>query len=59
MRDDINTLPLSKAAKRYARLHTNTGKQALHIQVLYQLLNQGAHRPKSGFVNSDEGECSR
>lgn len=58
MRDDINALPLSRDAKRYARLRTNTGKQALHIKVLHQLLNQAAHRPLHGFVNSDEGQKS-
>lgn len=54
MRDDISTLPLSTAAKKYARLRTLNGKLPLHVKVLYQLLNAPGHRSFE-FKNHDEG----
>lgn len=54
MRDDIGSLPLSRDAKRYARLRSLRGKQSLHTRVIYQLLNAPSGRSFE-FKNHDEG----
>lgn len=58
MRDDLPTLPLSPKMKRYARISSRdiNHKYQMHVDVIHQLLNQAAGRPKKGFMNSDEGE---
>ena len=57
-RDDLSTLPLSPEMKKYARITSRDieKKYGMHVDIIHQLLNKAAGRPKRGFVNSDEGE---